>query len=339
MYLSDVDIKKLWPTLHLDCPDPEHPFDEDGQLQPCSIDLRLSDQFWRPSRRQLWVRRLLRHDTSVDLRRSHLHSIDSLRGWKSFTLREGESYTIKPGKIVMARVYERFQVPEGYAGKIEGRSSFARLGLSVHCTGDFINPGWDGFMPLQLFNAGPYPLRIVPFFPVCQLMIIQLSSTPDRSYGHESLSSKYVGDDGGPSRWWREGQIRRLQGRLQDANVAEAVCNEIATQALNAGTSVIERLYQFVDHRQVRQLTNTNEVMQSFARREFNRKTIDSVAMVLPGILVAGIAGVAIAKLWVLTVIVGVVTVLSLVGALAAYVRRDGGYLTERELVTPERPD
>ena len=101
-------------------------------------------------------------------------------------LHEGDSHTLKPGQIVMGRIYERFRIPPGYAGKIEGRSSFARLGLMVHCTGDFINPGWQGYMPLQLFNAGPYPLRLTPFLDVCQLMLVQLSGESERTYGEPS---------------------------------------------------------------------------------------------------------------------------------------------------------
>ncbi len=80
----------------------------------------------------------------------------------------------------MGRVYEKLHIPERYAGKIEGRSSFARLGLSIHATGDFINPGWSGFMPLQLYNAGEYPIVITPYLPLCQLMLIPLSGLPER---------------------------------------------------------------------------------------------------------------------------------------------------------------
>jgi deoxycytidine triphosphate deaminase len=99
-------------------------------------------------------------EIKIDLGRSSIHELDPIRDWKRFEVNEGQFVTLKPGQTIMARVYERFRMPDDCAGKIEGRSSFARLGLAVHCTGDFINPGWEGYMPLQLSNVGPYPLRL-----------------------------------------------------------------------------------------------------------------------------------------------------------------------------------
>src|ERR1035438_5751634 len=59
MYLADRDIKALGGELNLEGPNPDHPFDPDNQIQPCSIDLRISNVFWRPSRRRRLWRRLL----------------------------------------------------------------------------------------------------------------------------------------------------------------------------------------------------------------------------------------------------------------------------------------
>ncbi len=59
-------------------------------------------------------------------------------------------------------------------------------------------------MPLQLYNAGEYPIVITPYLPLCQLMLIPLSGLPERSYGEPELESKYINDDGGPSLWWRD---------------------------------------------------------------------------------------------------------------------------------------
>jgi deoxycytidine triphosphate deaminase len=183
MYLSDTDIRALLPELAIHTMHDEHPFDEDVQIQPCSIDLRLSDVFWRPSRRQrLWHRLLPWRAPTIDIRHSRMHELAPLRDWKKLQLSRGSTLTIKPGQVVMARIYERFQIPPSCAGKVEGRSSYARLGLFAHCSGDFINPGWGGFMPLQLFNAGAYPIRITPFVSICQLKLVRLSSLA----GHRS---------------------------------------------------------------------------------------------------------------------------------------------------------
>jgi deoxycytidine triphosphate deaminase len=195
MYLADHEIKALSDEMKITGPNPEHPFELDDQVQPCSVDLRISDVFWKPRRRRRLLRRLMPwREITIDLRRSNIHALDPIRDWKKFEVREGQVVTIKPGHTVMGRVYERFRMPTNCAGKIEGRSSFARLGLSVHCTGDFINPGWEGYMPLQLSNVGPYPLRLAPYFSICQLMLIPIASEPARSYGDADLRSKYVND-------------------------------------------------------------------------------------------------------------------------------------------------
>lgn len=198
MYLSDRDIRALLPDLSFQTDHPDHPFVDTEQIQPCSVDLRLSNVFWT-RRRGHWLRRLVRRGPTVDLRKSHIQEIDPRREWRRAALAEGQSITIWPGQVVMGRIYESFRVPDEFAGKIEGRSSYARIGLAIHCTGDFINPGWHGFMPLQLFNASPFPIRILPYLPICQLMLISLSSRPDRTYGDDELASKYINDDGGPS--------------------------------------------------------------------------------------------------------------------------------------------
>lgn len=163
MYLADKEILRRLDGMGIEGPEPAHPFNPAEQVQPCSIDLRVSNVFWRPSRRREFRRLVLRRPHAIDLRRAGVHDLDALRDLKRVELKEGEFIGIKPGQVVMGRIYERFRMPPDCAGKIEGRSSYARLGLAVHLTGDFINPGWEGYMPLQMFNAGPYPILLPPF--------------------------------------------------------------------------------------------------------------------------------------------------------------------------------
>jgi hypothetical protein len=170
---------------------------------------------------------------------------------------------------------------DGYARKIEGRSSFARLGLTVHCTGDFINPVWDGFMPLRLTNHGTLPIRIAPFFPICQLMIVPLASPPERTYGDEELRSKYVNDDGGPSRWWRDGRIRELQERLAGIPVEEAVQREIAKLLRFEGPTILWRLTRFLGRR--KGIEHASETLDRFAFWANVRRFFDLALIGLPG--------------------------------------------------------
>jgi deoxycytidine triphosphate deaminase len=332
MYLTDHDIKALGDEMNVTGPNHEHPFEPERQIQPCSIDLRISNVFWKPRRRRRIWRRILARDVVIDLRRSSIHDLDALRDWKRFEVREGQSITIKPGHNIMGRIYERFRMPATCAGKIEGRSSFARMGLAIHCTGDFINPGWEGYMPLQLTNLGPYPLRLAPYFSICQLMLVRLSGQPERSYGDEDLRSKYVNDDGGPSLWWRDERVKQLQERLGNSDATEAIRLEIVEKVRFESTEVIARLQRHIDSKRVGQIENADQVLSDFAQREKRRRLIDNIVLALP-VLFGGavLAGVFVPfGLWMIVFIVLFVT--SLIAAFAAYERRDDGYLGPSEL-------
>ena len=232
----------------------------------------------------------------------------------------------------MTRIYERFCVPAGYAGKIEGRSSFARLGLSVHCTGDFINPGWEGFMPLQLCNFGPYPIKLAPYFPVCQLMIVRLSSASTRPYGHEDLASKYQNDDGGPSLWWRDERVQALQGRLGQTNFAEAICQDLVAAIRWQSPEVVERFRRDVDRSRVQSVQSADQVLDDFARRERRRRLLDTVALGGPAAWLAVALTLVLLPFGLLQVVLIVVGFLTSWLAAAAWFRRDFGYFDPNEM-------
>lgn len=334
MYLSDRDLRILLPEMELESPEPAQPFDAGAQVQPCSIDLRVSNVFWKASRRRRIYRRLVpRRDHVIDLRRSAIHDLDPRRDWKRVDLGEGDTLTLKPNEIVMARIHERFRIPAGYAGKVEGRSSFARLGLQVHCTGDFINPGWNGFMPLQLYNAGPYRLRLTPFLDICQLMLVKLTSTPARTYGDEELQSKYVNDDGGPSLWWRDERVRDVQRRLGEVVATERLQNEVVELVRFTSADVLERFQHFVRDRHVGDVENADQLLDDFATKEDRRRLLDRVALGAPWALF-GIGGgsLFVVDFMIWHVFVAVLFVLSLIAALGSYVRRESGYLGAAEV-------
>jgi len=255
-----------------------------------------------------------------------------MRDWKRFDIAEGQSITIKPGHTIMGRVYESFHMPTNCAGKIEGRSSFARLGLAIHCTGDFINPGWSGFMPLQLTNVSPYPLRLAPYFSICQLMLIPLASQPERSYGDAELRSKYINDEGGPSLWWRDARVEQLQERLGRANAHEAIQREIVNRVRFQSTEVLARFQHDIDRKRIGEIENAAQVLDEFARREDRRRLIDTIALATPLLFAGGVVASVFAAFGVWTVVLIVTTALSSVGAFLAYERRDDGYLGTSDL-------
>jgi deoxycytidine triphosphate deaminase len=268
----------------------------------------------------------------VDLRHSQAHDLEPLRDWKRYELNEGDTITIKPKTAVMGRIYERFRIPTGYAGKIEGRSSFARLGLAVHCTGDFINPGWEGFMPLQLFNAGPYPIRITPHLSVCQLMVIPLGSEPDHTYGDEELRNKYANDEGGPSMWWRDYNVKEIQKRLGEVHATERLQQEVIADVRFKEVEVLERFQHFLAHRKIEDVENKDQLLQDFASVEDRKRILDTLTLSLLGILLSGVIGSFFVPFGTAHVAIYALTLVFLVMGLRSWVRRDAGYLGKKEL-------
>jgi len=83
-------------------------------------------------------------------------------------------------------------------------SSLGRLGLLIHSTAGFIDPGWDGHVTLELSNVANLPITIYPRMKIGQLSFVQLSEPAERPYGSDALGSKYQGQRGPtPSRYWK----------------------------------------------------------------------------------------------------------------------------------------
>ncbi len=193
------------------------------------------------------------------------------RGWKRTHVGPGRKITIKPGEMVLGRTCERFRMPADCLGLIEGRSSYARLGLAVHATGGFINPGWSGHMPLTLFNHNAVTLRVPVGAPLCQLMVAQLDAPPDQDYSQRD-DRKYQNDTGGPSYWWRDGIMREIRDSISSATVETLVFDEL--DELLSGSDVEDyliRLEDFISDRPAQSYGNADELLEAFAKKEDRR--------------------------------------------------------------------
>jgi len=174
MRLSDREIHD-----HLDSgelvvlgPRAEFPFDPARQVQPCSIDLRLDSIFFR---------------FRDEIQAFDVKDLDKVTDYiEELQVRDGQPIRLPPGSVLFGQLYEQLRLPTTVSGKIVGRSRIARLGLAIHATGDFINPGFEGAMPLQLINHNRFPLVIYPMLTVCQLVLVQLTSTPITRYSERS---------------------------------------------------------------------------------------------------------------------------------------------------------
>src|SRR6185312_3315178 len=171
--LSDSTILELVETgrIRIDPWDP-------GLVQPASVDLRLGDSF----------RVFHNHRASaIDLREPPSGLTEEV------TIAENESFVIHPGEFCLGRTLEWVELPDDIVARIEGKSSIGRLGLIVHATAGFCDPGWKGTLTLELNNLTRIPIKLYPGLPIAQLSFMTLDRPAARPYGSPELGSHYQG--------------------------------------------------------------------------------------------------------------------------------------------------
>src|SRR5690242_7481756 len=115
-----------------------------------------------------------------------------------------EAFILHPGEFVLGSTLERIALPDDLVARLEGKSSLGRLGLLIHSTAGFIDPGWDGHVTLELSNVANLPITIYHGMKIGQISFMQLSESADNPYGSGELGSKYQGQMGPtPSRYWQ----------------------------------------------------------------------------------------------------------------------------------------
>jgi dCTP deaminase len=171
--LSDGTIRELVEAGRIGI-DPWDP----ALVQPASVDLRLGDSF----------RVFHNHRASaIDLR-------DPPTGLTEEVVIEGdESFVIHPGEFCLGRTLEWVELPDDIVARIEGKSSIGRLGLIVHATAGFCDPGWRGTLTLELNNLTRVPIKLYPGLLIAQLSFMGLDRPAQRPYGSPELGSHYQG--------------------------------------------------------------------------------------------------------------------------------------------------
>jgi len=175
MQLSDKDIYKAMVKgdLLFVGVNPKYPFVKEKQVQPASVDLRLGNR----------IIRFKENIQNFDIK--NIKEIDKYLDVQY--INEGEVIEVKPNEILFAQIYEQISIPDYMSARVEGRSRVARLGISVHCTGDYINPGFAGAMPLQIINHNYFPVVLYPYISICQMILYRLSDEPLVSYLQRSV--------------------------------------------------------------------------------------------------------------------------------------------------------
>ena len=142
-------------------------------VQASSIDLRLD-------------RKLLEHRpgpvTGVIIDPATVDVMDHLSTYCNQINLSDRPYEIQPNSFVIGRTSERIELPLNLAGRVEGKSSLARFGLAVHITAPKIDPGFQGNITLEMFNLGPFSLRLSHGMKICSLTLEYLGRPARQGY-------------------------------------------------------------------------------------------------------------------------------------------------------------
>ena len=176
MILSDRSIREEIALGRIEV----DPFDE-RDLQPSSIDLHVDRTF-----------RVFRNNRypfiDVTQEQPELTELVEVPGETPFILH--------PGEFVLGSTLERVRLPDDLVARLEGKSSLGRLGLLIHSTAGYVDPGWDGYLTLELSNVANLPITIYPAMKIGQISFFRLTSEAERPYGATGRGSKYQGQRG-----------------------------------------------------------------------------------------------------------------------------------------------
>lgn len=176
MLLSDRDIAKAIDDGELGI----EPYDA-TLIQPSSVDVRL-DRYFRVFNNSRY--------THIDPK------LEMPELTKLVEVGDDDGFVLHPGEFVLASTLEKFTLPAHLAGRLEGKSSLGRLGLLTHSTAGFIDPGFSGYITLELSNVANLPIILYPGMKVGQLALFKMSSPAETPYGSGKLGSKYQGQRG-----------------------------------------------------------------------------------------------------------------------------------------------
>lgn len=130
-------------------------------IQPCSVDLHLSDE---------------------------LVTLDGSKHIGSFEL--------KPHGFVLGSTSEWVEIPNDLVGIVEGKSSLGRLGITAHITAGYIDAGFKGNITLEIANVSNQSFLLEKGMSICQIVFEELTTSVNRPYGHSELNSHYQGSKG-----------------------------------------------------------------------------------------------------------------------------------------------
>jgi dCTP deaminase len=164
-------------------------------IQPASVDLRLD--------RKLLTFKSQRYPAYIDVRRN----LDRLN--EIVEVEENDAFFLNPGEFVLASTLESITLPDDIVGRLEGKSSLGRIGLLIHSTAGYVDPGWQGHLTLELSNVAKLPITLYYKMKIGQISFLRLTSPVDRLYGAAELGSKYQGQTEPTASKYHEDFVKR----------------------------------------------------------------------------------------------------------------------------------
>lgn len=162
----------------------------DGCIQPASVDIHLD--------RQVLVFRNNRVPY-VDIRASTEKLTEKVM------MGDDDPFMLHPGEFILGSTLEHVEVPDDLVARLEGKSSLGRIGLLIHSTAGYVDPGWKGHLTLELSNVSNLPITLYYRMKIGQISFLRLTAPAERLYGSAELGSKYQGQQGPtPSRVYEE---------------------------------------------------------------------------------------------------------------------------------------
>ncbi|MEK7124431.1 MAG: dCTP deaminase [Patescibacteria group bacterium] len=174
MILSDGDIKKALKEKKITV-EPLFP----KSIQPASIDLHLGADF-------------LVFRTHKDVCIDPKNPIEYLM--EEVTINDRRQFIIHPGEFALGMTYEIIGVANDMVGRLEGKSSIGRMGLIIHATAGYLDPGNKLKMTLELHNVSTLPIKLYYKMPIAQMSFSPLSSPAENPYTKKRHGAKYFGN-------------------------------------------------------------------------------------------------------------------------------------------------
>ena len=106
---------------------------------------------------------------------------------------EHQAFILHPGEFVLGSTVEHIELPDDLVARLEGKSSLGRIGLVIHSTAGFVDPGWKGNLTLELSNLARLPITLYYGMKIGQISFLRLTTPAERLYGSPALGSKYQG--------------------------------------------------------------------------------------------------------------------------------------------------